>query len=124
MGHIQPNTHLPKTPKIKLYTALITQSGTDAPTQIILQNQLGGIISWSRISAGLYQGDLIGAFPANRTALYMASGLSNDPGTILTRSNDDQITLNVTANGVSVDSSIENTMLEIRIYEKIPITII
>jgi hypothetical protein len=46
----------------KVYTALLTQSGTDAPTAIILENSIGNIV-WTYSSAGLYIATLVGAFP-------------------------------------------------------------
>ena len=36
----------------KVYTALLTQSGTNAPVATVLENTLGGEIVWSRINPG------------------------------------------------------------------------
>lgn len=36
------------------YVALVTQSGGNAPTQNILENNTGGTITWSRTAAGEY----------------------------------------------------------------------
>ena len=46
-----------------LYTGLITQSGSDAPTVSIPStgNTIGAIV-WTRFSAGVYRGTLAGAF--------------------------------------------------------------
>lgn len=41
---------------VKVYKALITQAGTAAPTDTILENSLGGNVTWSRVSAGNYEG--------------------------------------------------------------------
>ena len=38
----------------KVYTALLTQSGTDAPVATVLENTLGYDIVWSRLNAGGY----------------------------------------------------------------------
>ena len=46
----------------KKYVALLTQSGSAAPTAIILENTLGGIPTWSRDEAGHYAMTLAGAF--------------------------------------------------------------
>lgn len=51
----------------KIYRALITQSSTDAPTVVVLQNELSAAIVWTRDSAGLYYGTLAGAFTENKT---------------------------------------------------------
>lgn len=50
-----------------VYTALLTQSGTGAPTATVLENTLGGTVVWSRDSAGFYKATLSGAFTNNKT---------------------------------------------------------
>lgn len=57
------------TPGVKVYRALLTQTGTSAPVATVLENSIGAIV-WSRPGgAGAYVGSLIGAFPANKTFL-------------------------------------------------------
>ena len=41
-------------PAYKVYTALLTQTGTDAPVATVLENTLGYDIVWSRLNAGGY----------------------------------------------------------------------
>lgn len=55
----------------KVYTALLTQNGTDAPVATVLENTLGGDIVWSYDDAGSYEGTLNGAFTSNKTFLYI-----------------------------------------------------
>ncbi len=50
-------------PSYKVYTALLTQTGTSDPTSVVLENTLGGDIVWSRVTDGQYLGTLNGAFP-------------------------------------------------------------
>lgn len=38
----------------KVYTALLTQSGTDAPVATVLENTLGFDIQWQRLQSGFY----------------------------------------------------------------------
>ncbi len=45
-----------------VYTALLNQSGGNAPVATILENTLSGAIVWTRVSAGVYNGLLVGAF--------------------------------------------------------------
>jgi hypothetical protein len=63
----------------KVYTALLTQTGTDAPSVSILENTLGGGVVWSRYSAGVYI--------ATSNAF---SGIDTDPtlNKVITRSTD------------------------------------
>lgn len=53
--------------RAKIYRALITQTGTSAPTVTVLENTLGGAINWTRSNAGNYYGELTGGFPAGKT---------------------------------------------------------
>ena len=52
----------------KSYVAILTQTGTAAPTvATVLDNTLGGTIVWTRTAAGNYTGTLTGAFTASKT---------------------------------------------------------
>ena len=53
----------------KVYTALLTQSGTDAPVATVLENTLGGDVVWSYNSIGIYHATSIGSFTENKTIL-------------------------------------------------------
>lgn len=46
----------------KVYKALLTQNGTNAPVATVLENTLGGEVVWSRTDVGSYVGFLEGAF--------------------------------------------------------------
>lgn len=50
-----------------VYTAILTQTGTSAPTAIVLENTLGGTVVWSYVSAGNYRATLSGVFTADKT---------------------------------------------------------
>lgn len=52
-----------------LYTALLSQTGTDAPVATVLENTLGGTVVWTRDGTGLYSGTLSQAFPLNKTII-------------------------------------------------------
>lgn len=41
-------------PPYKVYTALLTQSGTDAPVATVLENTLGTTVAWGYNNAGVY----------------------------------------------------------------------
>ena len=62
---------------IKVYRALLNQDGSDGPpTAIVLQNQLGGDIVWTREEAGVYIGTLTGAFTYLKTSIHLNTGAS------------------------------------------------
>jgi hypothetical protein len=61
--------------KPKVYKALLSQSGTDAPTAVILENTLGDIV-WTYDGIGSYEGTLNGAF-SNKTVFYPLNNTSN-----------------------------------------------
>lgn len=51
----------------KVYTALLTQEGTNDPVAQVLENTLGGTPVWERIGQGRYNCTLTGAFPEGKT---------------------------------------------------------
>lgn len=51
-----------------VYTALLTQTGTDAPVATVLQNTLGGPVVWTYNDVGSYVGTLSGAFTVDKTS--------------------------------------------------------
>ena len=54
---------------VKVYRALLTQTGTDDPVATVLENTLGGEVVWTYRDAGLYAGTREGAFTASKTWL-------------------------------------------------------
>ena len=51
----------------KVYTALLTQSGTDAPVATVLENTLEGTVTWTYEDVGLYLAACSGCFTENKT---------------------------------------------------------
>lgn len=61
---------------IKVYRALITQSGTGAPTATVLENTLGGTITFSRVGAGFYTVTSSGLFTVGKTFMSITENSS------------------------------------------------
>lgn len=103
----------------KSYVALMSQTGTAAPTAVELENSLG-IITWTRVSAGLYNGTLSGAFPITKTFALSVQGSGYDTEVLnggggdlynLVRLNDNVLVLSTTG-----DSILNYSPIEIRVY--------
>ena len=60
----------------KVYRALLTQTGTDAPVATVLENTLGGEVVWTRGSPGTYAGTLANAFTADKTFVNIQGDLT------------------------------------------------
>lgn len=104
----------------KVYTALISQSGTSAPTATILENTLGGTIVWTRTTTGQYVGTLSGAFTINKTWV-VAQDVSalggNSKTTIRTTGSTNTIDLITSdASSSAIDGALSTTPIEIRVY--------
>jgi hypothetical protein len=104
----------------KVYTALLTQTVTNAPVATVLENTLGNIV-WSYSSEGNYIGTLSGSFVENNTKLEI--GLVTDTdytsvyfGNFYRIDNDSVglITLDFSQSGI--DGTLNNTPIEIRVY--------
>jgi hypothetical protein len=101
----------------KVYTALLTQIGTDAPVATVLENTIGDII-WSYIDVGQYRATLTGAFPIDKffAPFYIADTDVNVAGggerVMLYRLNDNAFDIVAVSNG-----NLNYTGIEIRVYD-------
>ena len=106
----------------KVYTALLTQSGTDAPVATVLENTLGGTVVWSRLGIGSFRATLVGAFTLNKTVFYSdsRSGYTFWAGIIqaskdFTTDTIEFYTLD-SVTGFNTDERLRNSFVEIRVY--------
>lgn len=120
----------PKNPTIALpynvYTVVITQSGTSAPTvDYTLQNTFGSTPTFGYISTGLYSITLSNAWINNKTVVflnpgYMASGGGVDAGVSLGWERFSSSVLRIKSKKTSDDTDtnglIFKATLEIRVY--------
>jgi hypothetical protein len=105
--------------RYKKYVALMTQTGTAAPTVTVLENSIGDIV-WTRASTGLYRGTLIGAFTLNKTYAMMSVTLIDGIVNVFRFSNDTVrvATTNLkNPNADYHDNHLLNNTIEIRVYE-------
>lgn len=93
----------------KVYSALISQTGTDAPTVIVLENSIGSIV-WTRTSLGLYTGTLTGAFTVDKTMCFIT------PPNTITAFTMIQNTVNTVIISTQDDSVLIKSSIEIRVY--------
>jgi hypothetical protein len=106
----------------KVYTALLSQSGTSAPTATVLDNTLGGTVVWSRNTVGDYRATLSGAFTNNKTVTFVNQGATSPLADVrFNRQDISGCTLRTyTANtSTTVEGGYlinDLTMLEIRVY--------
>ena len=110
---------------VKVYTALLSQTGTDVPTANILQNTLGDVPVWTRTSAGLYVATLAGAFGVNNTFVSLLIGGST-LGTLVAKLSsvtDDTVVLQFSTSIVTVAADLSSnstpTYIEIKVYPAI-----
>ena len=98
------------------YVALLTQSGTAAPTAVLLADNIGGI-TWTRTAVGQYLGTPVTPFDALNTFViignvehdYLASAYVNSDGNIVVHTTKTQ-------NHAHTDSKLRNSPIEVRIY--------
>lgn len=103
------------TPPYKVYSALLTQSGTNAPTATVFENTIGNIV-WTREGTGYYYGTLANTFTVNKTFVIICSGYSR----ILHWNDDDSDVNKLSFSCQEIVSGWEadafNTTIEIRVY--------
>lgn len=100
----------------KSYVALISQTGTSAPSVTILENTIGDIV-WTRFALGDYRGTLTGAFPSGKV-ICLSNQIDMLTMTLIQRKNNDVISINTgtPATTTVADGLLVNTSIEIRVY--------
>ena len=103
----------------KVYTALLSQSGTNAPTATVLENTLGGTVTYTYISIGIYEANLAGVFTTLKTTATLSLGQIN--GTSSGRwgaysNSTSTIRITTLENGLAADGRLLSATLEIRVY--------
>jgi hypothetical protein len=107
-----------------MYTALVSQATTAAPTATVLQKTISGTATWTRSSAGIYVLKILPApFTANKTVAFFTGTTAN---TIFTKINyqylsDSTLQFRSAVPGVTtidslVDGKLSGVPLEIRVY--------
>jgi len=110
----------------KVYTALLNQTGTNAPTAIVLKNTLGGTPTFLYYGIGEYSMKLVGAFTDGKSTVNINSGNFSSFTTAVTvfsanfYGDEDELyisSLDVKpAVPVGINDKLDKTFLEVRIY--------
>lgn len=101
-----------------VYTALLTQTGTDAPVATVLENTLGGTVVWSYVGTGNYTGTLAAAFTENKTWFSANVGYDDDDAFALfcLRIDGDSVKVQVRDDGGVLLDGLVLGSIEIRVY--------
>jgi hypothetical protein len=102
----------------KIYSALLTQSGTDNPVAVVLENTIGGDIVWTRDNQGIYLGTTSALFDIDKTVFICGqSGYSSDGFTTCFYNSTSVVTVNTFDSTFSLnDQILGKTLIEIRVY--------
>ena len=100
----------------KVYTALLSQSGTNAPIATVLENTLGGTVVWSRNGVGDYSGTLNGAFVSGKTIAFQGGSLAVPNSMVRVSSFANSIQVITNSGGSIADGILTSTSIEIRVY--------
>jgi len=106
----------------RVYTALLTQTGTDAPIATVLKNTLGADITWSYAGQGTYNGTLSGVFIEDKTFLTINKSRQGGRQFSLYRNDDNEIEVvteifdGLTPIFTATDDILVKTSIEIRVY--------
>lgn len=111
IGNLETSTE----PKYKVYTALLTQTGTTAPVATVLENTIGDVVL-EREDVGQYKAILEGAFTEGKTSATLQSTRARG-ATYSIKEITDYILIEVTdATDTGSDDLLENSLFEIRVY--------
>jgi len=115
---------IPSGPAYRVYTALLTQSGTDAPVATVLENTLGGTPVWSRTGVGTYNVTLAGEFPVGKTVCFLTVQNNEGDARILSaiayagapNADKRSFTIQNATTNQNSDGLAANSCIEIRVY--------
>jgi len=103
----------------KVITALISQSGTNAPTATVLENTLGPI-SFGYVSLGVYSVILSGgvSFTIDKTTVLCTKQYSGTIGVVFSgnRDTNSQVSISTGSTNGAVNGQLTNATIEIRVY--------
>ena len=103
----------------KVYTALISQNGTGDPITTVLENTLGNVITWTRTSAGIYNGQSSNSFTTNKTTINISTGFNS---TLIARYcgvvDSSNVSISTSFGSTPSDSQMSNnyTSISIKVY--------
>lgn len=105
----------------KVYKALLSQSGTDAPVATVLENTLGGEVVWSRVGIGLYDCVGINLFPINKTLKQLTLGYTwemDSAAAWYSNNTNDGFTIATMQDDLTAfsDNVLENASINIEVY--------
>ena len=111
-------------PPYKVYTALLTQTGTNAPVATVLENTLGETISFSYGTPGYYSINTTGEFPQNKTTFSIKNVINSAQVSSETYIGIFSDSLNINTidfttlddNNIGLNNILLNTPIEIRVY--------
>jgi len=99
-----------------VYTALIDQAGTAAPSSTVLQNTTGGTITWSRTSVGSYKAIISGTtYVENKTAVIISTTNAGKNIAAMRKTTTDVLLEQKDLANALIDA-FDNVTIEIRIY--------
>jgi len=104
--------------KPKVYRALLTQTGTNAPVATVLENTLGGVPVWSYTNVGSYRLTLAGAFPTTKTIILPGTDAENDGWYFMANASGGNIVIVRTQDGGNNQSNdlMNNSSITILVY--------
>lgn len=110
----------PQEPKYKVYTAILNQESTLAPTSVVLENTLDSDISTEYVSEGAYKINSLNItedtyVKINNNYAIVSSGGESVIGVSATASNGYILIVTLT-DGVKADSILYKAPIEIRVY--------
>ena len=100
--------------KYKVYTALLTQSGMDAPIATVLENTIGEIV-WRRVNEGQYECELTDAFIEDKTGILTTATFDGYVEAYWNNVNTCQV-ITFNTSGVYTDGYLYKQLIEIRVY--------
>ncbi|WP_316632363.1 hypothetical protein [uncultured Flavobacterium sp.] len=104
----------------KVYTAIVSQTAGGIPTAIVLENTLGGAVTWSKNQVGFFNMNSTGLFTLDKTVVLSSNGLNYEDASNYNVTWDadstDTIRLYTSTAIEPKDDLLRKSLIEIRVY--------
>ncbi|MNR28438.1 hypothetical protein D3C85_1457620 [compost metagenome] len=103
----------------KVYTAIVSQTAGGIPTAMVLENTLGGEVTWYKQQVGFFIIRSTGLFTLDKTVLLSSTGLNYEDSTNynITWDAEDINSISLyTTTDQPIDDLLRKSLIEIRVY--------
>ena len=100
----------------KVYSALLSQKSANFPATLVLENSLGGDVTWEYVTTGTYRATFAGGVNSNNTLIFFGTPKDSTVKIVANIINENELRLETYDSSGLNDGLLLITSFEIRVY--------